>query len=125
MGTRVLPGVADVVLGEDGILRILHHVGTSVDGERARQISAVHAELAAGRRLPTLIDISGIRSADRASREIAAGMEDSIERLAVVVSGPVSAVIGNFFLRVTRPRYETRIFASIGAAERWLLRGEP
>jgi hypothetical protein len=40
--------------------------------------------------------------------------------MAVLVGDPLSRMLGNFFLRVSRPAYPTRIFTDEAAARRWL-----
>ena len=41
-------------------------------------------------------------------------------RCAVLVGHPVSRVLGNFFLGISRPAYPTRLFTDPAAAIGWL-----
>ncbi len=119
-------GVPSYDLGEDGILRITFPPGDTFDAASALMAVAEHRSVAAGRKLPTLVDVSNLRSMDREARELVSGpaVASVTARLAIVVGGPVSAMIGNFFLRVTKPQYPTRLFESREAAERWLQRSD-
>lgn len=119
--------MADLCLGEDGILAIVHRENARIDPASTRQVIALHVSLAAGRKTPVLVDVRNVRHMDRESRELASGPDVAAvtSRLAIVVGNPVSAVIGNFFLLVSRPNYPTRLFTDDAAARAWLLQPDP
>jgi len=118
-------GGARVTLDAKGIFVVTHAPQSVLDVELARKILDAHARLAAGRRTPVLVDARGVRRADREARVLVAGQEVAVNasRLALLVGGSVSAVIGNFFLRVSRPAYPTRVFSDLDEARAWLLAG--
>jgi hypothetical protein len=66
-------------------------------------------------------------SSDRGAREVGAGPEVMAitSHMAVLVGNPMSRIIGNFFLRVTRPAYPTRLFTDEASARRWLREQRP
>jgi hypothetical protein len=68
------------------------------------------------------VDTRGVQSMDREARDLAGGDEVAAVtlRMALLVSNPLSELLGNFFLYVGRPKYRTRIFSSEIRAERWL-----
>jgi anti-anti-sigma regulatory factor len=119
------PQGAKVCVDERGILRIVIEPGARLDDDSTRQMMARTFELAAGRQLPTLVDARGVRAMSLGARQLAASDDVAAitKCLAILVGGPVSVVIGNFFMRVTRPRYPTRLFTDMGEAERWLVDG--
>lgn len=123
MAALVPAGEVSVTLGTDGILRVVHARDATVTVDIVRTIIAAHRELAKGRKLPVLVDASDVRTMDRDARQLSAGSEvaEVTSRLAILVGSALSAMVANFFLRVGRPRYETRVFASLAKAEDWLL----
>lgn len=116
----------DVVRGRQFVLRHLddHLHYTWVDGATAclvdaeESLAAVEA-LAGSRRLPLLVDMRGLKTLDRAARS-RFSETDAITRLAFVVESPLSRVLANFFLAVSRPSWPTRMFTSEDEAVAWL-----
>jgi hypothetical protein len=109
--------IADVSIESDGTLVVRFRPQARAVGEQG-----AHAAAAGGRKRRTLVDARGVAATDRATRQLAAGplLEAVTSRMAVLVGNPVSRTLGNFFLRVARPAYPTRIFSDEGAARRWL-----
>jgi hypothetical protein len=114
--------VADVFAEPDGTVVLRFLQGSHVTAQAT--LAVVHAQIAAaqGGKRPTLADVRGIAINDRAARELAAGPEivAVTSRMAVLVGNPVSRILGNFFLRVTRPAYPARLFTDEASARRWL-----
>lgn len=112
-----------VFLDGRGILRIIHLRGSQLELDDVLWIRTRHLELAGTRKIPVLVDARNIRSMSLAARRAAAGPDIAriTSRLAALVGGPVSAVIGNFFMRVARPPYPARLFTDLEPAEAWLL----
>lgn len=114
---------AQVFLDPRGILRIVHPPGARVELDDVLWIRARHQQLAGSRKIPVLVDTRQMRAMSLAARRAAAGIEIAriTSRCVLLVDGPVSALIGNFFMRVARPGYPTRLFTDVEAAEAWLL----
>lgn len=114
--------VADVYVEVDGTLVLHFRQQARLVGEHGAEVVRAHVAAAKGRKLRTLADVRGIVSNDRATRELAAGPAVAAVtlRMAVLVGDPLSRTLGNFFLRVSRPAYPTRIFTDEAAARRWL-----
>ena len=75
-----------------------------------------------GLRLPVCVDLRQIVSQAARTRAIYAG-EDSAKftrYCALLISSPVSQIIGSFFLKFNKPLYPTRLFTSEEAALAWL-----
>ena len=114
---------AQVFLDGRGILRIIHPRGSQIELDDVLWIRMRHLELAGMKKIPVLVDARDARAMSLAARRAAAGPDiaRNTSHLAVLVGGPVSAVIGNFFMRVARPPYPARLFTDLEAAEAWLL----
>ncbi len=117
--------VADVNAEADGTIVLRFDPDCRVDERDAVEVVATHVALARGSRRPVLADMRGMISADRGTRELAAGPDvtAATSRLAILVGNPVTRVIGNFFLRVSSPKYPTRIFSDETLARAWLREG--
>jgi len=114
---------AQVFLDPRGIFRIIHPPGARVELEDVLWIRARHQQAAGSRKIPVLVDARSIRAMSLTARRAAAGAEIArvTSRCVILVGGPVSALIGNFFMKVARPPYPTRLFTDVEAAEAWLL----
>jgi hypothetical protein len=114
--------VADVEVEPDGTIVVRFHRGARAVGAAGAAVVHAHAAAAGGHKRRALVDARGVAAADRPTRELAAGptLAAVTSRMAVVVGNPVSRTLGNFFLRVARPAYPTRLFTDEAAARRWL-----
>ena len=116
------PRAADVSSEPDGTVVLRFHRGVRLDASLTLEVVRAHVAAARGRKRPTLADLRGLVSSDRASRELGAGAEITAvtSRMAILVGNPVTRMLGNFFLRVTGPTYPVRIFRDEGQARAWL-----
>lgn len=114
--------VARLWLGEDGIVRIVHHPAAAVTFEDAKETMAAYLKIAKGLKRPLLIDTKNMRSLAREARSYYAGEEAAkvASAVALVVGTPVSRVLGNFYLGLSNPRLPSRLFGSEGEALEWL-----
>jgi hypothetical protein len=118
--------IADVFTELDGTVVLRFLAGSHVTAAAAPTLMRAQISAARGGKRATLADLRGIASNERASRELAAGPEivAVTSRMALLVENPVSRIFGNFFMRVTRPAYPTRIFTDEASARRWLSEAE-
>jgi hypothetical protein len=114
--------IADVIAEPDSTVVLRFFPGSRATAETAAEVARAHVAAARGRKCPALADLRGMHSSDRAAREVGAGPDvvAITSHMAVLVGSPMTSIIGNFFLRVTRPAYRTRLFTDEGAARRWL-----
>ena len=119
---EIQTSMSRIWLGSDGIIRQINAPGTIIDVERSREALAAFRQ--AGGEGPKLIytDITGIVSADAGSRRFGVSEEYTREVKAMGLRGgsAVSRMIGNFFMRLNRPPYPTRLFATEEQAVAWL-----
>lgn len=113
---------ADVVLGDDEVLRVIIHPGADVVADDMRAFLAARMQLAP-HPVPVIIDQRRIRSMTREAQEVAT-TPDADRRptvcVALLIDGPIAVMIANFFIIFARPRYPTRLFTSEEAALEWI-----
>lgn len=111
---------------EDGLCVCTWTVGAEVTGRDAKDALAAEVAALAGRRMPLLVRLAGIRSMDREARQVfgAAGPDTGITAVALVATSPVQRVLANFFLTLSRPPVPVRMFTDDNSARRWLLTGQ-
>jgi hypothetical protein len=111
---------ADIVLGEDDVLRIIVHEGADVTADDIRAYLAARMELAP-HRVAVLVDQRRIRTMTREAQE--AATEGSDKRptlaLAILIGSPIAVMIANFFIIFGRPHYPTKLFSSEQDALAW------
>ncbi len=114
--------LADIELEGEGLIVLRFRPGSRVTLESARELVQAHVTAASGAKRPALVDMRGMAFADVEGRQLAAGPELAMvtSRMALLVGNPVNRVLGNFFLRVSRPLYPTRLFTDEASARRWL-----
>ena len=107
-------------LDEDGILRIIMLPKVAVTLPDVKADMATYEQATGGKKCPVLVDIRDLKSMDREAR--AFGSANGPEHLlaaALLISSPVSRVIGNLFLGLNRPSIPIRLFTSEVEAVEW------
>jgi hypothetical protein len=112
---------ANVILSEDGVLRVIVHPGAEVGADEIRAFLAARMELAPFE-VPVLIDQRRIRSMTREAQVVSTqGARDRPTLcLAILMEGPLAVMIANFFVIFGRPHYPTRLFTTEEAALAWI-----
>lgn len=79
-------------------------------------------EMQRGVALPLLCDISNVVKMSKACREHFAGAihAETFTRAALIVTNPISKIIGNFFLGLNKPIKKTQLFNNKEKALEWL-----
>ena len=115
-------GLSDIWLGDDGIIRSIVIPGGVGTLETAKEAVVAYRKLGKGIARPVFMDGRNIKSVDRPSRVYAASEEASsvISALAVLIESPLSRMLSNFFLKVSKPSYPTQLFTSEVKAMEWL-----
>jgi len=116
------PQAADVSAEPDGTVVVRFRHGMRLNATLTHEVVRAQVAAAKGQKRPTLVDLRGLVSADRVSRELGAGPDiaAATSRMALLVGNPVTRMLGNFFLHVTGPSFPVRIFGDEGQARAWL-----
>lgn len=120
-GRSITTGTVCFSLREDGLIhgQALPHRVQSIEDAR-RNIEALEG-LSEGVKRPLLLDIRTTGTLSREARQEYAEVGGKlITRLAFVADSAFTRVVGNLFIRLARPHYPVRLFASEEAAMRWL-----
>ncbi|HUX71946.1 MAG TPA: hypothetical protein VMV41_15615 [Cellulomonadaceae bacterium] len=107
-------------LRRDGVVQLVWAPQVSMGLEDA--IAAIDAmtTLTNGRRSPLLVDTHDAGPQDRPARIEFARRGDLMSAVALIVSTPLSRMMGNFFLTVSKPMAPTRLFDDEASAVAWL-----
>ena len=107
---------------EDGIFHSETNPNAEMNLALAREHLKIHSKITGGKKTPVLTDIRTMKSIDRDARRHLSGEEaEKIHTaLAILVTSPVSKVIGNFFIGINKPRFPSRMFNSKEKATEWL-----
>ena len=109
-------------LADDGIIRQVLREGAEQTLTDAKEDQEIYSKLCNRQKIPTLIDISAIRSITREARlfysqELAVKYNSA---MVLVVGSQVSRVIANFMLGLTRPAIPIRLASSQEKGLNWL-----
>jgi hypothetical protein len=107
-------------LRPDGIVAMVFAPRIATD--LADALAAVDAmtELTRGRRSPLLVYLHGAGPQDRPARAEFARRDDVVSAVALIVDTPLTRMIGNFYLTVSKPIAPTRLFDNEASALAWL-----
>ncbi len=96
--------------------------GITVRVEHADAIRDAVIDLSEGAPVRVVVDVSGVKFADRKARDaIASSLDDSNEvATAVIVGTPISLALGTLFLRLSRPKRPVRLFLDEAEAASWV-----
>ena len=114
--------IARLWVDDEGIGHVVFLPNTRITLEAAKEYIAACAKQGQGRKLPVLVDLRNVISAERAARQFLAGEEVAkiTKCSAVIVGSPLSKMFGNFFIGLNRPPFPTKLFTSEIEAIAWL-----
>lgn len=109
-------------LGEDGIVHTSAKPGSEQTLADAKEAIAAIAKIGRGKALPVLVDFKNLKSQDRGARNYFAGEETAkaVTACAILISSPLSRVIGNFYMGLNMPVTRTKLFTAQSEAIEWL-----
>jgi hypothetical protein len=109
-------------LNEEGIAITRVKDDADVTITEAKANTSTIIRLTGGRACPILVDTRRIRSISNEAREHFAmrGRMAHVNSIALLISSPVSRIIGNFYISLNRPSVPTRLFTDEEAALNWL-----
>jgi hypothetical protein len=111
-------------LNEQGLVSVRIRDGAHQSVEDAKVNLSMALVETGGRRRPLLVDIRGARLLDAAARHQYSGqtLADHFSAMALLVEGsPLGCMMGNVYLRVTRPPIPTHLFTDESQAVSWLI----
>lgn len=111
-----------IVLDDSGIVKCKAFKGSLLTLENAKENIEAVKTLANGKTVPVLVDITETKGGDKEARDYLASKEvASVQSAcALLVSSPLSQLIGNFFLGLNKTHFPTRLFKDEGKAIDWL-----
>ena len=105
------------------VIFVKNNEGTYVDVEHQKQKFSLIKELAGNKPHRLIVDISGVKGVSREGREYTGLIEHRvyIRSIALLVSTPLSRIIGTFIMKVNRPNLPTKLFTNLDKAKKWLV----
>lgn len=105
---------------QDGILLGTYKV-SKIDIESAKKATIFRKQFTQGKKFPSIANISMVKEVTKESREFfSKEAGDDLAALAVIVSNPVTRMMGNFFLKFHHPKYPFRLFNDTSSAKQWI-----
>jgi len=106
-------------LREDGIIHYVYHSGVKITLEDAKENITKHLEATSGISYPLLVDMKNILGLDNDARKYFSA-NDMYLAVAFLIESPVSRVIANFFIGISKPPVPAKMFTSEEKAIEWL-----
>jgi hypothetical protein len=112
---------AIIWVGPEDIVRVIALEGSTMTGEDAYENLAAIPERQHKKR-PVLVDARGVASITREARQVYRGIKENprTTAVAILVDSPLSRVVANFFIGLSRMYVPTRLFTSAEEAIAWL-----
>lgn len=107
-------------LRPDGVVQLVWGPGAVLRLEDAVAAIDAMTKFTDGRKSPLLVDTRDLGWQDRAARMEFVRRGELVSAVALLVSTPLSRMMGNFFLAVSKPMAPTRLFDDEAAAVAWL-----
>lgn len=127
MDQRELKEVIDIEvfttwLDESGICRTVVKKNGVIKLANARENSLAVGKISGDKLRPLLVDIREIKSIDKLARDHFSmhGRQPGVCAIGMLIRSPLSKVIGNFFLGISKPPVPTQLFNSEEKALDWL-----
>jgi hypothetical protein len=118
-----LDGLASRAIGvrmiDGGIIEVLLPANQEIEGPEARIAGDTVRSLAAGRRMPVLLVITGVVGVSMEARQVYSG-SIAATAFALVGESPVDRVIAHYLLRSRSETIPAQFFTSESAAVEWL-----
>jgi len=111
--------VAQIWIDDEDILHIDCAPGVQLTKSDIEAGRAAIEELSCHSKLPHFVDLRTVSTMDREARVLLAGPGTGLAA-AILISSPLSRVIGNFILGFHKPRVPSRLFTEAPEALTWL-----
>lgn len=109
-------------MGKDGIVRSVVKKNAEVTLADAKENTVAVATFYYGKKYPLIIDARGVKSISKEARDHFSlrGRESVVNAFAIIISSPLSRIIGNFFMGLNKPTVPMRLFENEKDAIKWL-----
>jgi hypothetical protein len=107
---------------EEGFLRVSTKPNTEIELSDAKHDFFVAAELINKIKIPVLADSRNFTNSDKEVRDFYASREmaENISAMAVLVASLSTRIVGNFFIKTSKPHFPTKLFTTETGAIVWL-----
>jgi hypothetical protein len=107
---------------EDGIMYGEYKEDIIIDVEAAKKIAADRIALCNNKSYPFLGTAGSIKNLTKEARDYFSKGDGIkyMKKLAIFTTSPISRMVGNFFLAISKPTVPTRVFTVKDEAIRWL-----
>jgi len=107
-------------LRPDGIVQLVWTPAAVMSFEEAIGATEAMTKLTGGKRCPLLVDAHDAGPQDRAARSEFVRRHDLASAVAILGATPLSRMMGNFFIAVSKPMVPTKLFDDESSALAWL-----
>lgn len=109
-------------MGKDGIVRSVVKKNAEVTLADAKENTVAVETFYYGKKYPLIIDARGVKSISKEARDHFSlrGRESVVNAFAIIISSPLSRIIGNFFMGLNKPTVPMRLFENEKDAIKWL-----
>ncbi len=110
------------ILRPDHIVQIECRPDTIMTIDEGKLSTRMVGQIVNGNPLPLLCDLTNVVRMTQECRRHFAGAEHAavFSRCALIVTSPISKIIGNFFLGANKPLRPTRLFTDVEDGLQWL-----
>ncbi len=111
-------------IGDDQILYIECLPDTIMTLDEGKLSTKTGLTLTEGKAMPLLCDLKNVAKMTQECRRYFAGPEHAkmFTKCALLITNPISRIIGNFFLGANKPLKPTKLFTNKEEALKWLLK---
>jgi hypothetical protein len=96
---------------EENVLFFIYKPGISINLEAAKRIVADRKKVQNGIEYPVFCDMRGIKDSDKPARDFLAKEGSSmVKAVGVLTDSPVTKIMLNFYLTISRPLVPTKMF---------------
>lgn len=114
----------EVWMDTDGILHQAYPPGTEINMEDSLQELEIYKTHYCKEKMrPIIVDISNVKKVSKESRDIYSSEEmgNILTAAALIVNNPVSRILGNFYMGISKTKMPIRIFSRSDEAKKWLV----
>jgi hypothetical protein len=106
---------------EDDILFFIYKPGIVMNLEAAKLVVADRISIQKSTPYPVLCDMRGIKDSDKPARDYLAKEGSTlVKAVAVLIESPVTKIMANFYLTISRPTVPTKMFTDKAQALEFL-----